>query len=66
MIIPSIDVAGMPATWTMEALILVATSGGPTMFARIGVMRALNRHVERVFDTSRKDHHCRRKLKRDQ
>jgi hypothetical protein len=31
----------------MEALILVATSGGPTMFARIGVMRALNRHVPR-------------------
>ena len=26
----------------MEVLILVATSGGPTMFARIGVMRALN------------------------
>ena len=26
----------------MEALILVATSGGPTMFARIGIMRALN------------------------
>ncbi len=26
----------------MEALILVAESGGPTMFARIGVMRALN------------------------
>ena len=41
----------------MEALILVATSGGPTMFARIGIMRALNRHVERVFDPSRKDHH---------
>jgi hypothetical protein len=34
----------------MQALILVATSGGPTMFPRIGVMRALNRHVERVFD----------------
>jgi len=49
-----------------EALILVATSGGPTMFARIGVMRALNRHVERVFDPSRKDHHWgKRKLKRD-
>jgi hypothetical protein len=32
----------------MEALILVATSGGgPTMFARIGIMRALNRYVER-------------------
>jgi hypothetical protein len=26
-----------------EALILVAESGGPTMFARIGIMRALNR-----------------------
>ncbi len=40
------------AEWqaAMEALILVATSGGPTMFARIGVMRALNRHVERVFN----------------
>ena len=41
----------------MEALILVATLGGPTMFARIGVMRALNRNVERVFDPSRKDTH---------
>ncbi len=50
----------------MEALILVATSGGPTMFARIGVMRALNRHVEQVFDPSRKDHHWgKRKLARD-
>jgi hypothetical protein len=29
----------------MEALILVATSGGPTIFARIGVMRALNPHL---------------------
>ena len=28
----------------MEALLLVADLGGPTMFARIGVMRALNRH----------------------
>ena len=50
----------------MEALILVATSGGPTMMARIGIMRALNRHVERVFNPSRKDKHWgRRKLKRD-
>jgi hypothetical protein len=36
----------------MEALLLVATLGGPTMFARIGVVRALNRHVERVFNPS--------------
>jgi hypothetical protein len=56
------------AEWlaALEALILVAESGGPTMFARIGVMRALNRHVERVFNPDRKDHHWgRRKLARD-
>ncbi len=50
----------------MGALILVATLGGPTMFARIGIMRALNRHLERVFNPDRKDHHWgRRKLARD-
>ena len=32
----------------MQALILVATKGGPTMLARIGVMRALNRHRNQV------------------
>jgi hypothetical protein len=41
----------------MEALMLVARLNGPTMFARIGVMRALNRHVERVFNPDRKDTH---------
>lgn len=46
--------------------LLVAEHDGPTMLARIGVMRALNRHVEGVSDPSRKDHHCgRRKLARD-
>jgi hypothetical protein len=36
------------------------------MFARIGIMRALNRHVERVFDPTRKEPHGgRRKLARD-
>jgi len=57
------------AEWqtAMEALILVATLGGPTMFARISVMRAMNRDIECVFDTSRKDHHWgKRKLKRDE
>jgi len=50
----------------IEALILVVQLGGPTMFARIGVMRALNRHHVREFDPSRKEHHWgRRKLKRD-
>ena len=32
----------------MEALLLVAEHDGPPMFARIGIMRALNRHVERA------------------
>jgi hypothetical protein len=51
----------------MEALLLVAELGGPTMFARIGIMRALNRQVERVFNPDRKDHHWgRRKPKRDE
>jgi hypothetical protein len=57
------------AEWqaAIEALMLVAKSnGGPTMLARIGVMRALNRHVERVFNPDRKDHHWgKRKLARD-
>jgi hypothetical protein len=56
------------AEWlaAMEALILVATSGGPTMFARIGVMRGLSRGYVREFDTSRKDTHWgKRKLARD-
>jgi hypothetical protein len=50
----------------IEALML-CSRGGPTMMARIGVMRALNRHVERVFNPDRKDTHWgKRKLKRDQ
>src|SRR5258707_4499470 len=54
------------AEWqaAMHDLILVATMGGPTMIARIGIMRALNRQVERVFNPDRKDHHWgHRKLK---
>ena len=41
------------------------------MHARIGMLRALNRHVERVFDATRQEtrqetHWGRRKLKRDE
>jgi hypothetical protein len=51
----------------MEALILVAENGGPTMLARIGVMRALNRgHVREFTKPGKKHHWGRRKLKRDQ
>jgi hypothetical protein len=50
----------------IEVLILVAERNGPTMLARIGFMRALNRSHVREFNTSRKDAHWgRRKLKRD-
>ena len=68
-------ITGLPAKesalpeWqaAIEALMLVAELGGPTMFARIGVMRALNRHHVRESKPSRKDPHwVRRKLKRDQ
>jgi hypothetical protein len=51
----------------IECLILVAEKNGPTMMARIGVMRALNRNVERVFNPDRKERNWgKRKLKRDQ
>jgi hypothetical protein len=51
----------------MEALILVATLGGPTMMARIGIMRALNRGHIREFNLDHKGTHWgKRKLKRDE
>jgi hypothetical protein len=47
-------------------MLLVVDHNGPTMMARIGVMRALNRNVGRALDPSRKDTHWgKRKLKRD-
>jgi hypothetical protein len=38
----------------MEALLLVAEHDGPTMFARIGVMLALNRHKPEAMLTPRR------------
>jgi hypothetical protein len=46
----------------MEALIPVATLGGPMMFARIGVMSTLNRNVKRTFYPTRKDKRTNQKL----
>ena len=37
----------------MRALLLVVEHDGPTVFARIGVMKVSNSHLERVFNTSR-------------
>jgi hypothetical protein len=51
----------------METLLLVTERDGPEMMARIGFMKALNRHVEREFKTGRKEPHWgKRKLARDQ
>ncbi|MDR3489844.1 MAG: hypothetical protein P4M05_33805 [Bradyrhizobium sp.] len=49
-----------------QALIVAAEGRRPLMHARIGVLRALNRHVERVFNSNRKGAHWgKRKLARD-
>jgi hypothetical protein len=49
-----------------DLLTQAAEHDGPVEFARIATLQAINRHVERVFDPSRKDTHWgKRKLKRD-
>jgi hypothetical protein len=42
----------------MQALILLAEGGGPTMFARIGVMRALNRLRQEPANRGGPNHGC--------
>jgi hypothetical protein len=54
--------------WQTAGECLIGTAEGRDflMHARIGMLRALNRHVERAFDPSRKDGRWgKRKLKRD-
>ncbi len=47
---------GTPVILTAAELITSAAErDGPIEFARIATLRAINRHVERVFDPSRKD-----------
>jgi len=56
------------APWgaAMEVLLLVVEGGGPSMFARMTPMRALNRHHVLEFNPKGKEPHwSRRKLKRD-
>ena len=58
----------LTAEWqaAMFALMLVVDLNGPTMMARIGMLRALNRHLVREFNSSRKDTHWgQQKLTRD-
>ena len=48
---------------------MAAENRGPLMHARISMLRALNRNVEREFDSSRKETHWGRhklRIRRDQ
>ena len=57
----------LPEWQTAIEVLMLCSRGGPAMMARIGVMKALNRHVERVCNPDRKETHWgKRKLKRDQ
>jgi hypothetical protein len=51
----------------VQLLMDAAEDRGPMMFAKMGVLQAINRNVVRVFNPERKDHHWgRRKLVRDE
>ena len=57
----------MPVWHLQDFLSQAKVTFSRTMFARIGVTRALNRHVEREFNPDRKNTHWgKRKLKRDE
>jgi len=59
--------SGLPEWQTAIEALMLCSRGGQTMLARIGVMKALNRDVERVFNADRKETHWgKRKLKQDQ
>jgi hypothetical protein len=51
---------------TAMQVLMMCSRNGDTMLARIGVMRALNRHIVRELKTGRKEAHWgKRKLARD-
>jgi len=57
----------LPEWQTAIEVLMLCSRGGDSMLARIGVMKALNRNVERVFNSDRKETHWgKRKLKRDE
>ncbi len=65
--LPKAEHESPPWQAAIEALIMAAEGRGPLLHARVGMLRALNRHVERVFNPDRKDPHWgKRKLARDQ
>jgi hypothetical protein len=65
-IIPESDNDMQEVLAASDLLTQAAEHGGPVEFARIATLQAINRHVERVFDPSRKDTKWGRpKIKRD-
>ncbi len=57
----------LPEWQTAIEALMLCSRGGHAMLARIGVTKALNFQVERVFNTDRKETHWgKRKPKRDQ
>jgi hypothetical protein len=64
--VPSSERATPVILTAAELITSAAERGGPIEFARIATLRAINRHVQQVFDPSRKDAHWGgRKLARD-
>jgi hypothetical protein len=58
--------ASQTAKLVLEMIRAAETGGASLMLARIGVLKALHRDRERVFDPGRKETHWgKRKLKRD-
>lgn len=58
--------SGLPEWQTVIEVLMLRSRGGHVMLARTGVMKALNRHVERVLNPDHKEPHWgKRKLKRD-
>jgi hypothetical protein len=50
----------------IEALLMAVDGHGPLLHARVGMLRALNQHVERVFNPDPTETHWgKRKLARD-
>ncbi len=56
-IIPKAEGDMLQVLTASDLLTQAAEHGGPVEFARIATLQAINRHVERIFDPSRKDHH---------
>jgi hypothetical protein len=66
-IIPEAERDMLEVLTASDLLTQAAEHDGPVEFARIATLQAINRHVERVIDPSRKDKHWgKRKLMRDQ